>query len=373
MSSTSAPPFTTARDVITWSCGSLSALGIAFAFRSTLEPLLFGIFLLLGLLHIAGYIWRHMAILAEKEGKPPATLGFPSPLESRWVLVTGGAHGLGKGIALSFLRMGYNVVVWDINVDAMTKFAKEWAAENPTKSALLRTAPCNVADEVDVVNRAAEVQRWIEAERPADRSLDVLVLNAGIVNGVKVVHSNPNAIRRIFGVNVCHLFNTSRAFLPDIYASVGTTSIHKSVVVIGSIAGYSGAAQLADYTASKGAANLFAESLAAECRDVNPNIVVSLICPNIINTGMFDGCKSLRFFPILQTERVVAAVIDAVRFRKQLVVIPWLMHVLYAVKSLVPYFVIFPHVDKLLGASTAMREFVPRSHGAMIESEKKSL
>ena len=119
---------------------------------------------------------------------------------------------------------------------------------------------------------------------------------------------------------------------------------------------------MSDYNASKAAANSFAEALAAEIRPFS-NIHSTLICPYLIDTGMFAGCKPLTMVPFLQPTEVAEHVLNAVKYRRQLVVIPWLFHGLYFLKAILPYFVL-SYVDDLLGASTAMRNFSGRKGGA---------
>ncbi len=268
-------------------------------------------------------------------------------------LITGGAMGIGKEMALRCVRLGYNVQIWDVNTAAMEDTRNVLLAEVPPqyKGKVAVTTQC-----VDVGNDTAV---RLAAVPELKKQVDLLILNAGIVNGQEIHETVDEKVQRLFKVNVFQLFNLSRQFIGE---WKGQTQRHKHVVVIGSIAGYAGAAYLSDYNASKAAANSFAEALAAEIRPY-PAISSSLICPYLIDTGMFTGCKPLTMVPFLKPAEVAEHVLNAVKYRRQLVVIPWMFHGLYFLKAILPYFAL-TYIDDFLGASAAMRHFTGRKPAA---------
>ena len=74
------------------------------------------------------------------------------------------------------------------------------------------------------------------------------------------------------------------------------------IVTIASIAGHTGVAGLADYSASKFGAVGFDESVRMEIFKLKKNIKTTCICPFFIDTGMFEGVKAKIpcFLPILK-------------------------------------------------------------------------
>jgi FlaA1/EpsC-like NDP-sugar epimerase len=60
----------------------------------------------------------------------------PKSLAGKCVLVTGAASGVGKLIALDFAAKGANVVLWDIQEDALASTAAEIAAKHPCAGVL---------------------------------------------------------------------------------------------------------------------------------------------------------------------------------------------------------------------------------------------
>ena len=291
----------------------------------------------------------------------PPTLGDESLRPT--ALITGGAMGIGKEMALRCVRLGYHVQIWDVNATAMEE----------TKAALLAEVPRQYKGKVTVTTQRVDVGADAEVRAALvpelRRKVDLLILNAGVVNGQEINDTTDEKVQRLFRVNVFQLFNLTRIFLGDWKQQ--TSRRQKHIVVIGSIAGYSGAAFLSDYNASKAAANSFAEALAAEIRSFS-NISSTLICPYLIDTGMFTGCKPLTMVPFLLPTEVAEHVLNAVKYRRQLVVIPWMFHGLYFLKAILPYFVL-SYVDDLLGASTAMRSFSGRKAHAPPATEARPL
>ena len=65
------------------------------------------------------------------------------------------------------------------------------------------------------------------------------------------------------------------------------------IVNISSLAGVAGVCGLVDYCASKHGAVGFSEALRSELLSLGRQITVTTVCPFYINTGMFDGVKTL--------------------------------------------------------------------------------
>ena len=84
------------------------------------------------------------------------------------------------------------------------------------------------------------------------------------------------------------LLQTVKAFLPEM---ISRDRGH--IVTVSSSAGMFGVTGLSDYCSSKFAAVGFHESVRAElCALSKTGVEMTLVCPYVINTGMFDGVKS---------------------------------------------------------------------------------
>lgn len=103
---------------------------------------------------------------------PPVTTPDALPLDGRVVVVTGGASGIGRGIAQAALGAGARVVLGDIDEAAGRACLEEWGVGD---AAIF--LPTDVADE-------AAVHRLVGATQDRFGRLDGLVNNAGIADAV---------------------------------------------------------------------------------------------------------------------------------------------------------------------------------------------
>jgi len=298
-------------------------------------------------------------------------LGFPVPERSvrrPQVLITGGAMGLGYQTATAFVALGHDIVIWDINPTALREAQDKLVALAKGRSAI-RTAVVDVSSE-ESVNAAIAASSQCFSSSPVVRfwSPDIVILNAGLVNGKSIQDTTTAALQRLFAVNVFQLFHVTRALLPEF---IRDCTRRRHIVVIGSIAGFAGAKSLADYTASKAAANIFTEALQMEIQNYN-HLSATLVCPYLIDTGMFAGTGRLAMIPPLTPDEVAQHIIRSVQYRRRLVVIPWLFNAFVGVKALLPTEVM-KYIAMILGAHSAMNTFTGRAPApAATPSDKKT-
>ena len=252
-------------------------------------------------------------------------------IAGRHALVTGGASGIGRLVALRLAALGGRVTVWDLRADALAAVVAELekAGREPA-----RGFACDVSRREEVYRVAAET---IAAAGP----VDILVNNAGVVSGRPLLEIPDEQIERTFAVNTLALFWTTKAFLP---AMIERGRGH--LVTIASASSLIGVARLSDYAASKWAAMGFDESLRAELRKVAPALRTTVVCPYYIDTGMFDGVQTRfpRLLPILDPDDVVDRIVDAVQRDRGRLVLPPLVRVVPLARLLPPKV-----ADRLMG------------------------
>ncbi|WP_166253493.1 SDR family oxidoreductase [Marinobacter salicampi] len=90
--------------------------------------------------------------------------------QSPVILITGGAQGIGKGMASYFLNRGWRVVVLDLDAEAIRSCKEDFG--NPENLHLIKT---DVSGEPEVVSALAEAVKW-------GGRLDAMVSNAGIAD-----------------------------------------------------------------------------------------------------------------------------------------------------------------------------------------------
>merc|ERR1712154_91546 len=123
--------------------------------------------------------------------------------------------------------------------------------------------------------------------------VDILINNAGIATGKPLLQLNKKQIQKCFEVNVISHFWTVQAFLPKM---IERKSGH--IVTISSCAAVQGTPRLVDYSASKAACRVFHDTLNLELMEqgVKDGIKLSCINPYFINTGMFHGTVTTKWW-----------------------------------------------------------------------------
>ena len=325
-------------------------------------PLLLGVFWSSVLAHAAVWLWiRRFELLKRVTGAAePWRLGCPAAVGERppFAVVTGGSQGLGNQLVLRLRRLGYYVEVWDV---AGPRPSGAGAGE-----ACMRAGGSELSYKIVDVGDPSQVAAAAEALLRRGIVPDLLVLNAGIVTGKRIGAGMDLArTRKLFDVNVLQMFAVTNALMPAMVGNAvpeGTGSAAaaawaRGIVVVGSVAGFAGCAYVSDYNASKAAANIFAEGLAAEIREAKgPRPVqVTLVCPYRINTGMFDGAKDLTMMGLLREDDVADAVLRGVKLGQDRVVMPYWLMGFHCVKVLLPArFEGF--LDTFFGASAACKD-----------------
>ncbi|MDR2181567.1 MAG: SDR family oxidoreductase [Treponema sp.] len=262
-------------------------------------------------------------------------------IHDKHVLVTGGASGIGRLMALDFARRGARVTVWDLNAGGIKALVDEGAALGLAVNGMV----CDMADHGMVYERAQEL-------REKTGTPDILVNNAGIVSGKNIFKVSEAEVEKTFRVNVFPLFWTAKAFLP---AMMERGSGH--IVNIASAAGIIGVRSLADYCASKFAAFGFNESLRMELGRLKSGIKTTVVCPYFINTGMFEGVRT-RFpllLPVLESEAAAARIVRAILAGRRLYVLPRFVYLTFFLRSFPT--VVLDFCANFFGINHAMDEF----------------
>jgi len=266
-------------------------------------------------------------------------------INNKHVLITGGASGIGRLLALRCAGLGASVTIWDLDAAGGEAVAAEATALGPGRAQALA---CDVSDRAQVAARAADV---LAGAGP----VDILVNNAGVVSGCELLGLDEEHIERTFAVNALAPFWVTKAFLP---AMVAGGSGH--VVTVASAAGLMGSPRMTDYSASKFAAVGFNEALRLELKRSAPGVKTTIVCPFYIDTGMFEGVKT-RFpllLPILHEEDVVERVVKAIQHDRPQVVMPWMVSTLPAMR-LLPVGA-FDRLAGFFGITAAMDGFTGR-------------
>lgn len=190
----------------------------------------------------------------------------------RTVVVTGGSSGIGRSICVRFAEHGANVVVCGRNIEQLKKTV-EACEKTGAKAIYVKMDVTSEADANEMAKKAAETFG----------TLDIIVNNAGIVNTIKPIEETTvDEWDLCMAVNAKGPFICSKAVLPYM-----RKQNYGRILVTSSQCGKKPFANLASYNASKAAAILFSQTLAAEVCD--QNIRVNIVLPGDVNTEMVDG------------------------------------------------------------------------------------
>jgi len=266
-------------------------------------------------------------------------------IHNKHVLVTGGASGIGRLVALRCGELGATVTIWDLDAAGAEEAAAEAAARGAGGA---HAFACDVSDREQVYAVAREV-------RDEAGDVDILINNAGVVSGRTLLDLPDESIERTFAVNTLALFWTAKAFLP---AMVARGSGH--IVNVASAAGLIGTPKETDYAASKFAVIGFNESLRQELRRSAPGVKTTVVCPFYVDTGMFAGVKTRipLLLPILKEEDVAAQIIAAVQHDRPQVQMPAMVRTLPMMRMLPVW--AFDRLADFFGVNDAMNDFSGR-------------
>ncbi len=189
-------------------------------------------------------------------------------LKDKTAIVTGGAMGIGFGIAYRLAEAGANVVIADLNEEVGTTAVKELTVAGFT-AAFIKT---------DVASEDA-VQQAVDFTVKTYGGIDILVNNAGIYPIIPVMHMSPTDFEKILAVNLKSAFLFTKAAS----AVMITQGRGGNIINITSIdALHPSAVGLAVYDASKHGLWGFTKNTALELAP--HHIQVNAIAPGGINT-----------------------------------------------------------------------------------------
>jgi len=269
-----------------------------------------------------------------------------SDFQGAFVLVTGGAAGLGRLFAERSLAEGAaRIALWDIDEQSLMRATEQLRAEGHA-----------VEPRVVDVSVPAEIEQAASAMIDEMGPPDVLFNNAGVVVG-KAFHQHSAAeIERTIRINTLGPMHVARAFLP---AMIERGSGH--FVNIASASSYLPNPNMSVYASSKWAVLGWSETLRLELEQLNPNLRVTTAAPGYIDTGMFHGVSAPLLTPIMKPERIVAKIMRAVKKNKIVVRAPFTIVFLPVLRGILPPRVFDVVVGRLFGAYRTMDTFVGHS------------
>jgi meso-butanediol dehydrogenase/(S,S)-butanediol dehydrogenase/diacetyl reductase len=212
------------------------------------------------------------------------------------VLITGGARGIGKGIATAFLQAGHQVMIADL------AGGEQWNYDLATEGVMAETIT-ELKSLGDIrgtnldVTKSASCDKAVATTVAAFGGLDILCNNAGVLASGPIEDFSEADWDRVFNVNVKGIYHMTRSALDALRSSSSA-----AIVNTASIAGKKGGRNLSAYSASKSAVIGLTQSLAME---FSPDgIRVNAVCPGIVGTAMWHDHLMAKWEKATFEERV---------------------------------------------------------------------
>jgi NAD(P)-dependent dehydrogenase (short-subunit alcohol dehydrogenase family) len=224
-------------------------------------------------------------------------------LDGRTVVITGGAGGIGRALALRCAEEGARVAVTDISAEGLARVGEELGSGHMAV----------VGDVTDEASLSGMLER-VESELGP---VEVFFANAGVAIGEDPIDTPDEVWDLAFEVNVRAHIRAARKLLPGWLERgegyfVATASAAGLITQIGS----------APYAVTKHAAVAFAEWLSVTYGD--RGIRVSCLCPMGVRTAMLQGGElSHRVVKaagaVLEPEEVAGVVVEAIEQERFLI------------------------------------------------------
>jgi NAD(P)-dependent dehydrogenase (short-subunit alcohol dehydrogenase family) len=199
-------------------------------------------------------------------------------ISGKTAIVTGAASGIGLGIATALAEAGANVVMADIQKEAVEQAAHSLSGTNK------RVMPVKI----DVTQERSIIDALAEAERNFGK-LHIACNNAGVpMHGTRMVDVPADDWGFVIGVNIWGIIHGIRHFVPAILRH----GEEGHVVNTASVAGFQNrrSTDQGPYSMSKYAAVSLSEALEHELEGTN--VGVTVLCPGPINTNIARGARN---------------------------------------------------------------------------------
>ncbi len=259
-------------------------------------------------------------------------------LQNKKVFITGGAQGIGKEIAQAFAAEGCELLLSDINQEALEKTSEELRESGTSCHSYV----------LDVTDTDAIARVRDQVEKDVG-TVDVLVNNAGVVFGGPFLDVPLEKHIATYRINMEGLMVVTYYFLP-LLIRCGTAHL----VNVASASGFIALPNAATYASTKWAVVGFSESIRVELkRQGHTDVKVTTVCPSYVDTGMFEGVQTPKATPMLDPQELGREVIKAVKKDRAFVIKPFMAKVASVGRAALPVSV-WDLMTDLFGSSSSM-------------------
>lgn len=200
--------------------------------------------------------------------------------QGRTAVITGAGSGFGLEVARLAAARGMNLVLCDVQADALDKAAAEFG-DHPL-----------LARQVDV-SKAAEMEALAAAVKARFGAPHFVFNNAGVGSGGLVWENSLADWDWVLGVNLMGVVHGLRLFTPMMLeAAAADPSYEGHIVNTASMAGMLNAPNMGVYNVSKHAVVSLSETLYQDLALVTEQIHCSVLCPFFVPTGISQSHRN---------------------------------------------------------------------------------
>lgn len=193
---------------------------------------------------------------------------------SKVALITGATRGIGRQIALTLSKEGYDIALNYRKENEELESIKKEIEENKVKCLAIKGDVSNFDD----------CEKFVKQVMETFGKIDVLVNNAGITKDMLLMRMKKEDFEQVIDVNLVGTFNVTKNVINHMLKARSGRIIN-----ISSVVGVSGNAGQTNYAASKAGIIGFTKSLAKEV--ASRGILVNAIAPGFIETSMTEILK----------------------------------------------------------------------------------
>lgn len=270
------------------------------------------------------------------------------------LLITGGATGLGKSIAMAWVKHEANnlkICIADIHKPR----AEETVAELKAMGVDAFYQYCDITQADDIENVAAAISdKW--------QGIDIVINNAGVATGGSLQGESIEQWQWVLDINLLGMVRVSQTFLP-LFKNQG----HGYFINIASQAGLTPIPFMNSYNAVKAAVVGLSETMKLEL--VHDNVDVSVVCPSFFKTNLDESMRASdpamhkmmnRFFEKaeMSTEAVADSIYQQAQKREFLILTHKMGKKAYLLKKLLPSKM---YIKSMLKQTLAMKRFAGKS------------
>ena len=206
----------------------------------------------------------------------------------RCALVTGGSRGVGRAVCVRLAKEGYYVLINYKSNKAEADKTLSLVREQNSDGELL---PFDVADKQAL---QLALDKWIENN--PDKTIEVLVNNAGIKDDALMSWMNDEQWDNVIATNLDSFFYVTRIILKQMLAKK-----YGRIISVVSLSGLKGLAGQTNYSAAKAGVIGATKSLAQEV--ARYGITVNAVAPGFIKTDMIEGVDEKEVSKLIPAKR----------------------------------------------------------------------